>query len=129
MKLHYTTQLHFIFVNKIQHPHIMKNNTDQSRKGGGVPSLICLNTKSVSGQVLVHSVDKTHLLVVTEEFIWLLFLNILSFIFVQTPNKSFRFRQFRSYVNHSSVVLTTVKIALLFMFYVHCLKWAYSFFA
>ena len=95
---------------------------------GGAPSFVHLYTKPVPGRVLAHSVDKTHLLVVTAEFIWLLFLKILSFNFVQTPKKSLRFRRFRSYVNHSVVVPTTVKIALLFMFYVRCLNWSHSFF-
>ena len=63
-----------------------------------------LHTKPVFGRVLVHSVDKIDVLVVTVELIWLLFLNILSFNFVQTPNKSLRFRRFRrSYVNHPVV--------------------------
>ena len=48
-------------------------------------------------------------------------LNILSFNFVQTANKSLRFKRFRSYVNRSIVVPITVKIALLFLFDVRCL--------
>ena len=36
----------------------------------------------VADHVLVHSVDKTHVLVVTVKLIWLLFLNIFSFNFV-----------------------------------------------
>ena len=43
--------------------------------------------------VLVHSIDKTHVLVVIVDLIWLLFLNILFFNFVSTPNKSFRFHK------------------------------------
>ena len=124
-----TKLIAFIFTNTIQHPRIMKNNIDHSRKGGRAPPFIHLYTSPVPDRVLVHSVDKTHLLLVTVEFIWLLFLNILSFNFVQTPNKSLRFRRFRSYVNHSIVIPTTVKIALLIMLYVRCLKWSHSFFA
>ena len=46
---------------------------------------------------------------------WLLFLNILSLNFVQTPNKCLRFRGFsRSYINHFVVVPTIIKVALLF---------------
>ena len=60
----------------------------------------------VLDQVLVHSINKTHVLVVTLELTWLLFLNMLSFNFVPTPNKSLRFTRFRkSYVYHSAVVL------------------------
>ena len=61
----------------------------------------------ILGQVLVHSVDKTHVLVVAEGLMWLLFLNIFFQSFVQTPNKSLRFARFRrSYVNRTTVVLT-----------------------
>ena len=67
------------------------------------------------GQVLVHSINKIHILVVTVEFIWLMLLNILSLNFVQTPIKSFRFKGFsRSYIKHLVVTPTTVKVALLF---------------
>ena len=46
-------------------------------------------------------------MVVTVDLIWLLFLNILSFIFIATPRKSLRFTRFiRSYVNRPAVVLT-----------------------
>ena len=39
---------------------------------------------------MIHSVDKTHVLVATMELIWSLFLNTLSFNFVPRPNKSLR---------------------------------------
>ena len=61
----------------------------------------------ILGHVLVHSDDKTRVLVVTVELIWLFFLNIYFFNFVPTPNKSFRFTRFRiSYVNHTAIILT-----------------------
>ena len=61
----------------------------------------------ILGHVLVHSVDKAHVLVVTVELIWLLFLNISFFNFVPTPNKSLRFTSSRrSYVNRTAIVLT-----------------------
>ena len=45
------------------------------------------------------------------ELIWLLFLNMLSFNFVPTLNKSHRFRRFwRSYVNRPAVVLIKAKL-------------------
>ena len=45
--------------------------------------------------------------VVTVDLIWLLFLNILSFNFIEAPRKSLRFTKFiRSYVNRPAVVLT-----------------------
>ena len=61
----------------------------------------------VTGPALAHFVDKTHVLVVTVDLIWLLFLNILSFNFAATSRKSLRFTRFiRSYVNSPAVVLT-----------------------
>ena len=45
------------------------------------------DTNPVFGYVLSHSFDKTHVLVVIVELIWLLLLNILSFNFVPTPKK------------------------------------------
>ena len=57
-------------------------------------------------QVLVYSIDKTHVLIVTVELAWLLFLNMLSLNFVPTPNKSVRFTEFRkSYVYRPAAVL------------------------
>ena len=96
----------FIFVNSIQYPHTLKNNTYHSNKQGP-PLFLHLDTNPVIGHALVHSVDKTNVLDVTVDLIWLLFLNILSFNFVATPRKSLRFTRFiRSYVNRPAVVLT-----------------------
>ena len=59
----------------------------------------------ILGHVLVHSVEKTHVLVVTVELISLFFLNNFFFKFVPIPNKSLRFTRFRSsYVNCTAVV-------------------------
>ena len=44
-------------------------------------------TKPVLDHVLIHSFDKTHVLIVTVELIWFLLLNIFSFSFVPTTNK------------------------------------------
>ena len=61
----------------------------------------------VTGHALAHFVDKTHVLVVTVDLIWLLFLKIIFFNFVTTPRKFLKFTRFiRSYVNHPAVVLT-----------------------
>ena len=46
-----------------------------------------LDTNPELSYTLVHSVDKTHALVVTVEVIWLLFLKKISFNSLQTPNK------------------------------------------
>ena len=64
-------------------------------KQTGPPPFFLSDTYHVLGHVLLPSVDKTQVLVVTVELIWLLLLNILSFKFVPTPNKSLRFRRFR----------------------------------
>ena len=77
------------------------------------------------GHVLVYSVDKTHVLLVTVELIWLLFLNIFSFNFVPTPNKFLRFTRFRSYVNRTVVVLTNhYQNYTAFLLDVCCSKWS-----
>ena len=80
--------------------------------------------------ILTDISNKNHVLVKTVESIWLLFLNILSFTFVQRLNKSVRFRRFkRSYVNRPVVVPTnhcqifTATLQLL------CSKWPHSFYA
>ena len=84
----------------------LKNNIYHSDKFGP-PLFLHLHTNPIIGHAQVHSVDKTHVLVVTVDLIWLLFLNILSFNFVATPRKSLRFTRFiRSYVNRPAVVLT-----------------------
>ena len=53
------------------------------------------DTNPVLGHILVHSVSKSHFLVVTLESIWFLFFNILCINFVSTPNKSLRFTRLR----------------------------------
>ena len=97
----------FIFVNTIQYSRTLTINIYHSNKWGP-PLFLHLDTSSVIGHALVHSVDKTHVLVVTVDLIWLLFLNIISFFnFVATPIKSLRFTRFiRSYVNCPAVLLT-----------------------
>ena len=84
----------------------------------------------ILGHVLVHSVDKTHVLVVTVELIRLLFLNIFSFNFVPTSNKSLRFTRFRrSYVNRPAIGLNNhCQSCTAFLLDARCLKWPLSFF-
>ena len=96
----------FIFVNMIQYPRTLRNNIYHSEKQG-TPSFFHPDTNPVIAHALVHFVDKTHILVVTVEVIWLLFLNSLSFNFVLTTLRFTRFR--RSYVNHHTVVLTSYR--------------------
>ena len=96
----------FILVNTIQYPCTLKSSIYQSNKQW-TPSFFHLHTNPVLGHVLIHSVDKIHVLVVTVELIWLLIFNTLSFIFVPTPNKFLRLKRFgKSYVKHPDVVLT-----------------------
>ena len=96
----------FIFVNTMQYPRTLKNNIYHSNKWG-LLQFLHLDISPVTGHNLVHSVGKTHVLIVTVNLIWLLFLNILSFNFVAAPRKFLRFTRFiRSYVNRPAVVLT-----------------------
>ena len=76
----------FVLVNTMQYPPTLKNNIYHSNKRVP-PPFFHSDTNPVFGHVLIHSFDKTHVLVVTVELIWLLLLNILSFNFVPTPNK------------------------------------------
>ena len=54
----------------------------------GTTTIFSFGCQSCACHVMVYSVDKTHVLVVTVELIWLLFLNMLSFNFISAPNKS-----------------------------------------
>ena len=77
------------------------------------PPFLHSDTNLVLGHVLVYSADKTHVLVVTVDLIWLFFLNIHSFNFVPTPDKSLKFTGLRrSYVNQPAFAL--IKVTLLF---------------
>ena len=76
----------FVLVNTMQYPRTLKNNIYHSNKRVP-PPFFHSDTNPVFGHVLSHSFDKTHVLVVTVELIWLLLLNILSFNFVPTSNK------------------------------------------
>ena len=58
----------FILVNTIQYPCTLKSNIYQSNKQW-TPSFFHLHTNLVLGHVLIHSVDKIHVLVVTVELI------------------------------------------------------------
>ena len=119
----------FIFVNTIQYPRTLTINIYHSNKWGP-PLFLHLDTNPVIGHALVHSVDKTHVLVVTVELIWLLLLNIFSFNFVSTPNRSLGFTRFRrSYVNRPAVGLTNhCQSYTVFLLDVHCLKLPLSLF-
>ena len=55
-------------------------------KQTGTTTIVSFDTNPVFGHILIYSFDKTHVLVVTVELIWLLLLNIVSFNFVLTPN-------------------------------------------
>ena len=110
----------FILVNTIQYPCTLKSNIYHSNKRGP-PPCFHLDTNPVLGHALIHSVDKTHVLFVTVELIWLLFLNILSFNFVPTPSKCLRLKRFRkSYVNRPDVVLTNHTSYTAFLLDVRC---------
>ena len=59
----------FIFVNMIQDLRILKNNIDHLSKRQP-PPLFHSDTNLVLENVLVHPVEKAHVLVVTVELIW-----------------------------------------------------------
>ena len=67
----------FIFVNTVQYPRTLRNNIHHSNKQGP-QSFFHTDTNPVTAHTLVHSVDKTHVLVVTVELIWLLFFQLCS---------------------------------------------------
>ena len=84
----------FSFVTTIQHPRILKNNIDHSSKRR--PPHCLFGHQSCTWQNSGSFCRKNP---------WFLFYNMLSFNFVQTPNKSLGFRRFsRSYVHQSVVV-------------------------
>ena len=99
-------------------------------KQTGTSTTFSFDTNPVLGHVLVHYFDKTHVLVVTVQLIWLLLLNVLSFNFVPKPNKYLRFTRFRrSYVNCLAVVLINhYQSYTAFLLDVNCSKWPRSFF-
>ena len=114
----------------MQHPDILKNNINHLSKNGPPPFLHS-DTNLVLRNVLVHSVERNHVLVVTGKLIWLLFLNILSFNYAQTTNKFLRFRKFRRSYMYTSLLSfkpTTMKCRLLFLLDAHCWKRPYSIF-
>ena len=76
----------FILVNTIQYPNTLRNNIYYSSKRVP-PPVFHSSTNPVLCQVLIQSFDKTQVLVVTVELIWLVLLNILSFNYVPMPNK------------------------------------------
>ena len=89
----------------MQYPRTLKKNIYHSNKWGP-PLFFHLDTNLVTGYFLVHSLEKSHVLVVTVELIWLLFLNILFFNFVPTQRKFLMLTRFRrTYVNRPAVIL------------------------
>ena len=119
----------FIFVDTIQYPPTLKNNTYHSNKRRPLP-FFHSDTNPALGDVLFYSVNKTHALVVTAELIWLLFLNIISFNFVLTLNESLGFTRFRgSYINRPVFVLTNhCQSYTAFLLEIRYSKWPSSFF-
>ena len=92
----------FIIANTIQYPRTLMKNIYRSNKRGP-PPFFHPDTNPLIGHAVVHSVEKTHVLVVTLELIWFM---SLSFNFVPTLRKCLSLTRFRkSYVNHPVVVL------------------------
>ena len=76
----------FFLVNATQYARTLKKNMYHSNKRIP-PQFFHSYTNPVLGHVLSHSFDKTHVLVVIVELIWMLLLGILSFNLVPTLNK------------------------------------------
>ena len=88
----------------IQYSRTLKNNIYLSNKLGP-PPFFHSDTNPVLDQELAHSIDKTHVLVVTVKLTWLLF-SFVMLSFVPTSNKSLRFTGFRkSYVYRPAAIL------------------------
>ena len=82
----------FIFV-KTMYSYILEEQHRPFKQAGTTTILFFhLDNNPVLDHVLVHFVDKTHVLVATVELIWFLLFTIVSFNFVTTPNKSLRLR-------------------------------------
>ena len=86
-----------------KHPGILKNNINHLSKRGP-PPFFHSDTNVVLRNVLVHSVEKNPCSGCNRGLIWLLFLNILSFTYVQTTDLSFRFRKFRRSYTYTSLL-------------------------
>ena len=85
----------FIFVSAIQYARTLKN-TIYNLKKRVPPPFFHPDTDLVLRHVLVHSVDKKHVMVVVVKLLtWLFSLNILFFYCVQTPSKSLKLTRFK----------------------------------
>ena len=112
-----------------QYPRTLKSNINHSNNCRP-PTFFHPDINNVTRHTPVHSVEKTHVLVVTVELIGLLCLNMLSFNFAPPTRKSLRYTRFRkSYVNHPVVVLTNhYKRYTVLLLDVRCPKSPRSFF-
>ena len=110
----------FILLNIRQYSRTLKNNIHHSNKRVP-PPFFHSDTSPVFSDVLIHSFDKTHVLVVTVELNWLLLLNIPSLNFVPTLNKPVRLARFRiSYVKRPAVILTSQTSYTAFLLDLRC---------
>ena len=105
----------FLLVNAIQYPCSLKSDIYHSNKRRP-PPFFHFDTNPALVHVLIHFVDKTNVLVAAVKLIPLLFLNIISFTFVLTPNKFFK----KSYVNCPDVVLSSYTSYTSFLLDVRC---------
>ena len=121
----------------IQHPCILKNNIQHQNiehlSKRGPPPFFHSDTNLVLGNALVHPFEKNPFLVVTVELIWLLFLNMLSFNFIQTPDLGYYLLGSENleeamYTALLSFKPTTVKVALFFLLGVHWPKCSHNLF-
>ena len=75
-----------MFINMI-HPRILENNIDywSNRES---PLFFHSDANPILSHALVYFVDKTHVVIVTMDLIWLLFSNIVFFNFSNTEHIS-----------------------------------------
>ena len=98
----------------MQDPRILYNNIDYLSKQRP-PTFFHSDTSLVLKNVLVHPVEKTHVLVETVELIWLLFLNIFpSTLFNRRTNHLESENLEEAMYSALMFKPTTVKVALLF---------------
>ena len=80
----------------------------------------------ILGHLLVHSVDKTYVLVLTVEWIWLLLLNILSFNFFLRLPAAVLSKQWQSYTAFLLEVATFLFFQLFLPIIVHLFAYSIS---
>ena len=111
----------FILVNTMKYPRTLKNNIQYSSKQVP-PPFLHLNTNPVLCHVLIHSFEKTHVLVVTVGIDLVVALEYTFFqLYSNDKEISIRLTRFRrSYVKRPAAVLTSHISYTAFLFDMRC---------